>query len=67
MNNKLEKALDSIAKFQEETNLRFGIDPKTPPTIDPETPSTMGDLAALAQQAYYTFADIGEALKELSK
>lgn len=67
LNAKIAKALKSIEDFQKETNLRFGIDPQTTPIIAPDTPATMNDLAALARQVYYTFDDIGEALKELSK
>nr|WP_294655400.1 hypothetical protein [uncultured Anaerotignum sp.] len=59
MNVKLQKALESIELFKKETQLLF--------ELDPETPATKEDLAALAKQAYYTFDDIGKALKELSK
>lgn len=59
MDAKLKKALESIELFKKETQLLF--------ELDPETPATKEDLAALAKQAYYTFDDIGEALKSLVK
>lgn len=59
MDAKLKKALESIELFQKETKLLFD--------LDPETPATKEDLADLAKQAFYTFDDIGEALKSLAK
>lgn len=59
MKSELNKALESIELFKKETELLFG--------IDSETSATKEDLLALAKQAYYTFDDIGKALKSLSK